>query len=178
MGRQTNANATTEESFQLNADQDGPVLKDESGGVIGFRTAAGALGIARGATPVGNDDLATKFYVDSVGSGISEAQHKTLRNLIHFLEGDGPGEGFANGPFTRTMTGGFFPTLREWTDNLGTKIASKAWTRSGGGATNVAPTPITWRVYNADGTTGFQAVDVVTYSGVNETSRVRTISAF
>lgn len=48
---------------------DGPRITNNSG-VLESRTAAGAaLAIHRGATPVGNDDLTTKSYVDGLDTG-------------------------------------------------------------------------------------------------------------
>lgn len=109
--------------------------------------------------------------------GITETTHKTLRQLIHFLE-DGPGEGFVSGAY-REITGGAFPTGIIWWESGSKlkKIVEKIITRSGGGATNVKPTPIVWKVYDTDGSTVLATVsDAVTYSGVFETSRTRTIS--
>lgn len=111
------------------------------------------------------------------GSGVSEATHVALRQLIHFID-DGPGDGFASGAH-KVVTGGAFPTaVTWWTSSAQThKIVEKIITRSGGGATNVTPTPIVWRMYDADGSTILATVsDAVTYSGVFETSRTRTIS--
>lgn len=48
----------------------GPGLKNEAGAIAARNAADSAYAIARGATPVGNDDLTTKAYVDGlVGSG-------------------------------------------------------------------------------------------------------------
>lgn len=111
------------------------------------------------------------------GSGISAADHKTLRQLIHFID-SGPAEGFASGAY-KEVTGGVFPTSVIWyTDATKTsKIVEKTITRSGGGATNVKPTPVVWKIYDTDGTTVLATVsDAITYSGVFETSRTRTIT--
>ena len=163
---QTTHNATTAGSFQLNADGDGPAVADEGSDVMGVRTAGGALGRLAGGDPAADAEFLTLGY------------HPLAPQLIHFIHDGGPGGGFPNPPYTETVTGGLYPTLEEWTDNIGTKIASKAMERSAGGATPVKPTPITWRVYNADGVTGLQAVDVITYTGIYPTSRVRTTSSF
>lgn len=109
------------------------------------------------------------------GTGMTPDDHRTLPQLIHFLD-EGPAKGYTSGA-TKTVTGGLFPTLVEWRRQDGTLLVDKTITRSGGGATNLKPTPIVWRLYDTDGTTLLETVsDAVTYSGVNETGRVRTIS--
>lgn len=111
------------------------------------------------------------------GGGISEEQHKTLRQLIHFIA-EGPADGFASGAF-KEVTGGLFPTSIVWWESAAKlkKIVEKTITRSGGGATLVKPTPIVWEVYDTDGTTVLATVsDAITYSGVAEVSRTRTIT--
>jgi hypothetical protein len=60
---QTNYDATTAASWQLNAESDGPKIADEGSGALGIRTAAGALAVARGAAPLGDDDLSPRVYV-------------------------------------------------------------------------------------------------------------------
>ena len=72
-----------------------------------------------------------------------------------------------------------FPTSVIWWETAAKlkKVVEKTITRSGGGATNVAPTPIVWEVYDTDGATVLATVsDAITYSGVTEVSRTRTIS--
>lgn len=121
-----------------------------------------------------------RFYEEGVekgltGTGLSEAVHRTLRHLIHFID-EGPAEGFVTGA-TKTTTGGLFPTLVEWKTAGALLIVDKTITRSGGGATVVAPTPIVWRMYDTNGTTVLVTVsDAITYSGISETGRVRTIT--
>jgi len=106
---------------------------------------------------------------------LSEVAHRALRQLIHFLD-EGPAHGFS-GPLTKTVTGTVFPTLIEWKDSGGNNVFTKTITRSGGGATNLAPTPIVYRVYASDGTTVLAtASDAVTYSGAFETGRTRTLT--
>ncbi len=106
---------------------------------------------------------------------LTDLEHRTIRQLIHFID-EGPAEGFVSGA-TKTVTGGLFPTLVEWKTQGGLLIVDKTITRSGGAATTLKPTPIVWRMYDTDGTTVLVTVsDAITYSGVNEVSRVRTIS--
>jgi hypothetical protein len=111
--------------------------------------------------------------------GVETSRHAAIRNLIHFID-DGPAEGFASGAFKETLPAASpFPTSVIWWESSSKlkKIVEKTITRSGGAATNVTPTPIIWKVYDTDGSTVLATVsDAITYSGVFETSRVRTIT--
>lgn len=105
------------------------------------------------------------------GSGLTAEQHKILRQLIHFID-DGPAEGFASGAY-REMTGTLFPTAIIWYTDSGKtdKIVEKNITWTG-----INPTSIEWKVYDTDGSTVLATVtDAVTYSGIFETNRTRTI---
>lgn len=108
----------------------------------------------------------------TAGGGITAADHKTLRQLIHFIN-DGPAEGFATGAY-REITGGVFPTDISWytaTDKVD-KLIDLTLTYSG-----INITGERWRMYDADGSTVIATVsDSVSYSGVFETNRTRTIS--
>lgn len=102
--------------------------------------------------------------------GLTAEQHKTLRQGIHFVDG-GPAEGFTSGA-TRTTAGGLFPTLIEWKTAGGDLIYDKAIN-----GPVITPSPIVQRVYDTDGTTVLVTLsDAITYSGIAETSRVRTIT--
>lgn len=113
------------------------------------------------------------------GSGLSEAQHRALRQLIHFID-DGPAEGFASGAYKETLpTASPFPTSIIWWESSSKlkKIVEKTITRVGVGASTVAPTPIIWKIYDTDGTTVLATItDSITYTGVFETSRTRVLS--
>ena len=109
------------------------------------------------------------------GGGMSESTHETLLQLIHFVD-EGPADGFAS-LATKTVTGGLFPTLTEWHRADDTLLISKAIDRSAGAATTLKPTPIVWTLYDTNGTTVLHTVsDAITYSGIAEASRVRTIT--
>lgn len=105
--------------------------------------------------------------------GITEASHKVLKDLIHFID-DGPGDGWASGSFKETLpTADPFPTQEIWWTTTGKthKIVSLDTTR------NVNKTPATevWKIYAADGSTVLVTVtDTIAYSGVFETTRTRT----
>ncbi len=117
------------------------------------------------AVPVGLSDLS--------GGGVSEAQHRVLRQLIHFID-DGPATGFASGAYKETTPTGPFPTSEIWWESSAKlkKIVSLDTTWTGPRITQEV-----WKVYATDGSTVLATVtDVVAYSGVFETSRTRTIS--
>jgi hypothetical protein len=104
------------------------------------------------------------------GSGLSEAAHKALLQLIHFID-EGPAEGFTTGA-TKTVTGTVFPTQMLWRRADATKLVEKNTTWTG-----VKPTTIEWKMYAADGTTVLATVtDTISYSGVFETGRTRAIA--
>jgi len=108
----------------------------------------------------------------STGGGITEATHKALRQLIHFIE-DGPADGFASGAYRET-TGTVFPTAIIWWESSSKlqKIVERTITWAG-----VNVTTDEWKIYDTDGTTLLVTVsDAISYSGVFETNRTRTIT--
>ena len=128
--------------------------------VVGCLTKQGVGGLSAG---------------DVTSTLVTPTTHQTLLQLIHFID-EGPAGGFTTGA-TKTVTGTLFPTLIEWKRSDATLLVDKTITRAGGGATNLAPTPIVWRMYDTDGVTVLETVsDAITYSGAYEASRVRTIS--
>jgi len=103
-------------------------------------------------------------------SGISATTHKTLLQLIHFID-EGPAEGFTTGA-TKTTTGTVFPTQNRWKRADATNLVDQNITWTG-----VTPTTIEWKVYDTDGSTVLATVtDTITYSGVFEASRSRSIA--
>ena len=132
-------------------------------------------------TPTNNGELryvsglGFRFYEEGVdvglsGSGISEATHRTLLQLIHFID-EGPAEGFTTGA-TKTVTGTVFPTQILWKRADATKLVEQNVTWTG-----PKPTTVEWKVYDTDGTTVLATVtDTISYSGVFETGRTRAIS--
>ena len=159
--------------------EEGIVLDDRgpAGDNAGPPTEAGQIRFVTGQF-LGHNGTTVLDLGATAGGGITESQHKVLRNLIHFID-EGPGEGFTSGA-TKTITGGLFPTSVLWRDAAGFKLVEKLITRSGGGATNLKPTPIKWKIYDgvgdASGNVLFTISDAITYSGAAEASRVRTIS--
>ena len=104
--------------------------------------------------------------------GLTEGSHNALRQLIHFVD-NGPADGFASGAYRETI-GGLFPTSIVWWESSSKlkKIVEK--TIAGPAMT---PSPITWVMYDTDGTTPLiTLVDAIVYSGISETNRTRTWS--
>lgn len=116
-----------------------------------------------------------RFYEEGValglgGAGLTAATHRTLLQLIHFID-EGPAEGFTTGA-TKTITGTVFPTSILWKRADATKLVEQTITWTG-----PTPTTVVWKVYNTDGSTVLATVtDVISYSGVFETGRTRAIS--
>lgn len=114
------------------------------------------------------------FNPREAASGISENTHKTLRQLIHFID-DGPAEGFTTGAYKETLpSGNPFPTSIIWwtSSEKVTKILELAITRGAG----QKPTQEQWKMYDASGSVLVTLTDTITYSGVFETSRTRAWS--
>jgi hypothetical protein len=115
-------------------------------------------------------------YDPRSGSGISEAQHRALRQLIHFID-NGPAEGFVSGAYRETLpTANPFPTSIIWWESSGKtkKIVEKLITWTG-----AFPTTIEWNIYDTDGSTKLATVsDSISYSGPFETHRTRTITVY
>jgi len=96
--------------------------------------------------------------------------HASLRQLIHLAE-NGPYELIGSGS-TLDIGPQPFPTASIWRTAGGSKIVEKLWTRN----PNKTPATITWKVYAPDGSTVLsQAQDTITYQGVFEISRTRTV---
>lgn len=104
------------------------------------------------------------------GSGLSEAAHRALLQLIHFID-EGPAEGFTSGA-TKTVTGTVFPSQVLWKRADASKLVEQNITWTGVNATTVE-----WKMYDTDGSTVLATVtDTIAYSGVFETGRTRSIA--
>jgi hypothetical protein len=122
-----------------------------------------------------------KFYEEGTvktlggGSGITAADHKILRQLIHFID-DGPAVGFASGLYKETLpVASPFPTLEIWWESADKlkKIVQYEITRSAG----QLPITESWKAFDTDGITVAEtATDVITYSGIFETVRSRSLA--
>ena len=110
-------------------------------------------------------------YDPRSGSGISAAQHKALRDLIHFID-DGPADGFPSGAVRDTTYSGAFPAVVDWWEDATKtqRIVDLTITYTG-----AFPTTEQWRMYDTDGVTVLVTLtDAITYSGAFETTRTRT----
>jgi hypothetical protein len=116
-----------------------------------------------------------------------ETNANTLQGVLDDIELAIRAQGSdAEGPVTTLLSGAYretigspFPTSIIWWESASKlkKLVEKTITRSGGGATNPKPTPIVWEIYEPDGVTVRLTIsDAITYSGVFETSRTRTIT--
>jgi hypothetical protein len=153
----------TPDRFPGEADEEGIRLEDVGAdpAVIGE--------IRRNGSDIKAKDGAGVFNLRS-GSGLTESQHKTLLQLIHFIDG-GPAEGFTTGA-TRTTTGTAFPSQILWKRADSTNLVEKNLTYSG-----AFPTTIEWKIYDTDGSTVLATVtDTISYSGAFETGRTRAIA--
>lgn len=111
------------------------------------------------------------------GYGITEEEHKTLRQLIHLADGvGGPLDGFTTGAYREILPSADpFPTSIIWWESSAKskKIVEKTITRN----PNKTPSTIEWKAYATDGITVVATVsDAINYSGVFELDRTRTIS--
>jgi hypothetical protein len=103
------------------------------------------------------------FFQESGASDLTADQHKTLRQLIHFLD-DGPGDGFSTNPYFEPKNGagpwnygGVW-----WESSLKLKkLAEKTVNRNA----NKTPSTVIWMVYAADGSLLITATDTYAYTG-------------
>jgi len=109
-----------------------------------------------------------------VKATLTESEHRVLRQLIHFIS-EGPAEGFVSGAYKETLpSGSIFPTSVIWWESSSklNKIVERNLTWSG-----VNVTVDEWKGYDTDGSTVLGTVsDAISYSGIVETSRIRTIT--
>jgi hypothetical protein len=130
---------------------------------------------------VGWDELDgyTQGQINSGGDDddgyITHQQHKTLRDLIHFID-QGPGDGFASGAYKETLPfGDPFPTSIIW--YLDATKAQKLIEKFIVYLPNQFPHTITWNMYDYDGVTLIHTVvDTISYTTAFESTRIRTIS--
>ena len=111
--------------------------------------------------------------------GLTVAQHKTLRQLIHFID-SGPADGFPASGVNReisypTSPASPFPSSVIWYEDAGKtkKIVELTITRNA----NQTPSSEVWKMYDTDGTTVLLTVtDTISYNGILETTRTRGIA--
>jgi hypothetical protein len=109
-------------------------------------------------------------------TAINSTEHASLRQLIHLAEEGGPFEEFTLGSYREVLpTGDPFPTSVIWWETSAKlkKIVEETVTYN----SQKLITSDEWKVYNTDGVTVLKtATDTITYSGVFETNRTRTIT--
>ena len=105
--------------------------------------------------------------------GLTVAAHKIVRHGIHFIK-DGPAEGFTSGAYKETTWSGIKATLEVWYESVSKakKIVSLETTWTG-----IKKTAEELEIYDTDGSTVlFTITDAITYTGLKETSRTRTVA--
>ena len=159
--RYANLRGTVDPLFRLGI---GGAQLRTSGGAVEARDATDAgYAVARGADPVGDDDLVTRrYFID---------EHKALRDLIHFID-QGPADGFASGSYKETTYSGPFILTATWYESAtkAKKLVDLIISYSG-----AFPTSEVWRLYDTDGSTVLVTLtDSIVYDGPFEQSRTRT----
>lgn len=112
--------------------------------------------------------------VGPIARFLDSGSHARLRQLIHLADSDGPFEGFASGAVCDTGPAPF-PTASIWyTDATKTKkIVEQNVTYNNNKTIAIE----VWKAYNVDGVTVLAtASDAITYQGMVEISRTRTIT--
>lgn len=104
-------------------------------------------------------------------TGINDIDHKSLRQLVHFID-DGPGDNLYDNPY-KEIVGGMFPTRITWwtNSNKNYKIFQTEITRSG-----IYPTTQSYKVYSSTGIQTNCATDVIIYDGPFEVARKRSFT--
>jgi hypothetical protein len=136
-------------------------------GAIWTRLAPGTAGQVLQTQGVGADPI----WAAAASGGITPAQHKALRDLIHFID-NGPADGFASGSVRElTYTSGLVTRVVWWTDATKTlKIVQTDVTYTG-----ALSTAEVWQMFDTDGVTVLVTLtDSIIYSGALETERTRT----
>lgn len=144
-----------------------------TGGTAAFRYVPGAKRV--GFDPTGLIVTSATNVQDAIkdvatsGTGITGAAHKTLRQLIHFADTDGPLDGFPSGAYMETLpSGSAFPTSTTWYEDntMVKKIFKETITYNGNKTFNT----VKYEVFDTDGVTvltGETALDTYDYSGGN-----------
>lgn len=153
-----------------------------TGGSVDFHYKSGATRI--GLDPTGLAHVSSNNVQDAIEeldaavgtTGITEADHKTLRQLIHLADEGGPYEGFLTGAYQETIGSPFPTSVIWWTDSGKTaKIVEETVTYNGNKTVNTD----NWKVYDTDGVTLLAEItDTVVYAGVFELNRTRAITDY
>jgi len=157
-------------------------IADSTGGSAEFRHPSGASKV--GVDPTGISSSAATNLQEVLedmdasisAGGITAAEHRTLRQLIHFIESGGPAEGFATGAYRETLPAADpFPTSIIWWES-NAKLKKIVELTLSYNANKTTSTEV-WEMYDTDGSTVLATVtDTMSYTTVFETSRTRTIA--
>lgn len=108
------------------------------------------------------------------GIGITENEHEILRQLIHFVD-EGPATGFNSGAYKEILPiDNPFPTSMIWYTSISkiNKIVEQVFYYN----TNKTIRSVVWKMYDINNNIISIIKDDMTYNGIFEISRVRTIS--
>jgi hypothetical protein len=121
-------------------------------------------------------DPVTATQDDVLFNAMTQSQHRTLRQLIHFIDEQGPAFGFASGAFREILPAANpFPTSETWWESAAKlkKIVQETITYNA----NKTIATDKWEMFDTDGVTVIETVtDTMTYSTVFETNRTRVIA--
>ena len=155
-------------------------IVDSTGGTAEFRHPPGAskVGVDPAAIAASSATTLQGVLEDIDGAissgGITESQHKALRDLIHFV--DGPADGWATGLyFEQLPSGDPFPTSGIWYESSGKtkKIVEQTVAYNANRTINTD----THKIYDTDGSTVLVTlVDTYAYTGVFIDTVTRTWS--
>lgn len=165
-GNYTVNERVTSTSFTVNES-----IADSTGGTCDAENPSGASRVGCDSTDFDN------VAADTVQEALEllGPAHKTYRHLIHFI-GEGPAEGFTSGAYREQLpSANIFPTSVTWYTDSGKtdKIVERLITWTG-----VNPTQDKWKIYDIDGSTVLWTItDAISYSGIVETTRTRTITS-
>lgn len=155
-------------------------IVDSVGGTATFKHPPGASKV--GFDPAGCVNITDTTVQEAIkqldgavaSGGITESQHKALRQLVHLADEGGPFDGFTSGAYRETTPAGDpFPTSIIWYDSSGVgkkKIVSLTITYNA----NKTPATEVWKVYDALEVLLVTVTDTISYSSIFETSRTRT----
>jgi hypothetical protein len=153
-------------------------ISSSTGGTGSFIYKSGAtyVGVSVGGlTNLASSDNTVQKALAKLDSTITADRdgHSALRQLIHLADEGGPFEGFASGTYCET-TGTVFPTAVVWWESSAKlkKIVENTATYNNNGTIAT----LTWKSYDGDGVLKASFTDTISYSGVFETSRTRTIN--
>jgi hypothetical protein len=172
-GTYTVATVVGDFSFTVNEN-----IADASGGTVEFRYDAGAklIGVdPTGLSYISVADNNVQKAITAIDSAIASLPVVDKRQLIYLADGvGGPFEDFPSGTY-REITGDLFPTSVVWyeSNTKAKKIVETSISYNGNKTINT----VVWKNYASDGTTIINTItDTMTYNGIFETSRTRTIA--